>query len=180
MIKLVCHPATPGRAIDAMSVALERRPNGMITLEYSVTGDIGALRFAPEGDPERVDGLWQHSCFEMFARASCEIEYTEFNLAPSHQWAAYQFDNYREGSRKADIDQPPEIESRRMDRRFELSAQIQLPKTLIDRDLEIGLSAVIEDKSRDKSYWALVHPSQKPDFHHKDCFVLHLKAATAP
>jgi hypothetical protein len=34
----------------------------------------------------------------------------------------------------------------------------------------VGLSAVIEDTSGRKSYWALAHPPGKPDFHHEDCF----------
>jgi hypothetical protein len=32
----------------------------------------------------------------------------------------------------------------------------------------IGLAAVIEDTSGHKSYWALVHPPGKADFHHSD------------
>jgi hypothetical protein len=34
----------------------------------------------------------------------------------------------------------------------------------------LGLSALIEDTSGCKSYWALAHPPGKPDFHHADCF----------
>lgn len=39
---------------------------------------------------------------------------------------------------------------------------------------EIAISAVIEEADGAKSYWALVHPSDKPDFHHPDSFVLEL------
>jgi hypothetical protein len=35
----------------------------------------------------------------------------------------------------------------------------------------LGLSAVIEETSGHKSYWALAHPPGRPDFHHSDCFV---------
>ncbi|QLQ12045.1 MAG: hypothetical protein HZY74_00360 [Brevundimonas sp.] len=38
----------------------------------------------------------------------------------------------------------------------------------------IGLTAVIEDTDGTISYWALAHPSDKPDFHHPDSFVLEL------
>ena len=41
----------------------------------------------------------------------------------------------------------------------------------------LGLSAVIEDTSGGKSYWALAHPPGKPDFHHADCFALELPPA---
>jgi hypothetical protein len=42
--------------------------------------------------------------------------------------------------------------------------------------LRLGLAAVIEDKTGIFSYWALRHPSAKPDFHHPDSLVLELPA----
>ena len=36
------------------------------------------------------------------------------------------------------------------------------------------LAAVIEATDGSLSYWALAHPSDKPDFHHPDSFVLEL------
>lgn len=51
-----------------------------------------------------------------------------------------------------------------------LEARIDLPYGA-DR---LGLSAVIEGVDGAISYWALVHPSDKPDFHHPDSFVLDL------
>jgi hypothetical protein len=44
----------------------------------------------------------------------------------------------------------------------------------------LGLSAVIEETSGRKSYWALAHPKGKPDFHHADCFTLELAAPSRP
>jgi hypothetical protein len=41
----------------------------------------------------------------------------------------------------------------------------------------LGLSAVIEETSGRRSYWALAHPPGDADFHHSDCFVLELPAA---
>jgi hypothetical protein len=38
----------------------------------------------------------------------------------------------------------------------------------------LGLSAVIETVDGFFSYWALAHPSDKPDFHHPDSFILEL------
>ncbi len=50
----------------------------------------------------RSDGLWRHTCFEAFIRASSDIGYYELNFSPSGQWAAYQFSGYRNGMRVAD------------------------------------------------------------------------------
>lgn len=41
-------------------------------------------------------------------------------------------------------------------------------------DWRLGLSAVIEEGSGCVSYWALAHPSAKPDFHHPGSFILTL------
>lgn len=38
----------------------------------------------------------------------------------------------------------------------------------------VALSAVIEEAHGAVSYWALAHPSDKPDFHHPDSFILEL------
>ena len=42
------------------------------------------------------------------------------------------------------------------------------------RDCVSVWRAVIEDKARVLSYWALKHPAEKPDFHHADSFVVEL------
>jgi hypothetical protein len=52
-----------------------------------------------------------------------------------------------------------------------LGATIALPS---DGNWELGLSVVLEERDGTKSYWALAHPSEKPDFHHPDCFVARL------
>ena len=41
--------------------------------------------------------------------------------------------------------------------------------------LRLGLSAVIEETDGRLSYWALAHPGERPDFHHRDSFVLPLE-----
>lgn len=40
--------------------------------------------------------------------------------------------------------------------------------------LVVGVSCVLEHNGGEKSYWALSHPGQQPDFHHPDSFVLEL------
>jgi hypothetical protein len=38
----------------------------------------------------------------------------------------------------------------------------------------LGLAAIVEEASGDKSWWALAHPPGAPDFHHADCFQIDL------
>ena len=46
--------------------------------------------------------------------------------------------------------------------------------TANDEPWQLALTAVIEETSGVKSYWALRHPPGKPDFHHADGFVVEL------
>ena len=46
--------------------------------------------------------------------------------------------------------------------------------------IRMGLSAVLEDRRGRKSYWALAHASDTPDFHDPACFTAMLPASKAP
>jgi hypothetical protein len=122
-------------------------------------------------EPERTDGLWKTTCFEAFLRPLGERSYREWNFAPSGQWASYQFSDYREDMAEAEVSQPPYIRIEDNFTWWALGASIAVPA---DSNWELGLSAVLEEKDGTKSYWALAHPAEKPDFHAPDCFVAKL------
>ena len=122
-------------------------------------------------EPHRADELWKTTCFEAFLRPLGEERYREWNFAPSGDWAAYEFTGYRDGMVPAEIDADPYI---RMEDNFTwwaLGATIAVPA---DTNWQLGLSAVLEEKDGTKSYWALAHPGEKPDFHDPGCFAAHL------
>ena len=127
-------------------------------------------------DQQRFNGgdeLWRHTCFEAFVRASSGAEYYEFNFAPSTQWAAYRFSEYRSGMSVVAEAGAPSIEVQSGHNRCTLQASLKLDRlSALPRDTpwRLGLSAVVEDMSGCLSYWALTHPPGKPDFHHIDCF----------
>lgn len=168
---LISHADTPAGADIALSV-LAVRDGQRLSLRYLVTGETGKLRY-PETDlAARADGLWQATCFEAFVRTTNDFGYYEFNFSPSLQWASYLFDDYRRGMREAPI--VPIITIDDGEGRYELHVVLDLPG---NGPWTLGISAVIEEDDGRKSYWALVHPPGKPDFHHSDCFVLQLPAA---
>lgn len=116
----------------------------------------------------RADGLWRTTCFEVFAGLS-DGSYAEFNLSPSKEWAAYGFDGYRKGMR----DLAGSVEVFKVERLGDgLEVCACLNWTNWPGSRRIGLSAVIEGTDGNISYWALAHPSDKPDFHHPDSFAL--------
>jgi hypothetical protein len=178
-LALKAHPDSPCSAATRIEVDIERRQAGRLSLRYRVTGTIAGLRMPPLADPERADGLWQQTCFEVFVRPPCDVAYYEFNFAPSTLWAAYRLSGYRSGMMNAEIS-APRIGIRSGRDWFELEAGLDLGSLAgfpSHAPWRLGLSAVIEDTSGRKSYWALAHPMGDPDFHHEDCFALQLPPA---
>jgi hypothetical protein len=132
-----------------------------------------AERFViPEvSDPSRADELWKTTCFEAFLWAAGEETYREWNFAPKGNWAAYDFSGYRQDMAEAEVDSPPYI---RMEDNFTWWTVGATIAVEADKQWELGLSAVLEEKDGTKSYWALAHPSEKPDFHAAGCFAARL------
>ncbi|MGZ8998015.1 MAG: DOMON-like domain-containing protein [Allosphingosinicella sp.] len=177
---LIPHPDTPPESIRAVEVEILMTDGDDVLLRYFVYGE--GLLLPPPSSSERVDDLWQTTCFELFLGSEEGEAYYEFNFSPSSQWAAYAFRGYRKGRRDFDLSVDPHIEleseAEEADRNPDLllAAHVdlsELPAGL----LRMGLSAVIEETGGCKSYWALAHPPGPPDFHHRDCFTLKLPAA---
>jgi hypothetical protein len=148
-----------------------------LTFSYVLTGSLGELNIPPATTPSRKDELWRHTCFEAFIRAA-GVEYYEFNFAPTTHWAAYRFSGYRSGREPAEI-QAPVIAVQSDASRCILEASLRLDSLapLSDQaSWHLGLSAVIEMRNGGISYWALVHPSEAPDFHHPESFAYELSA----
>ncbi len=74
----------------------------------------------------------------------------------------------------------PRIEARSSDACYELQVSLELDhlsNLSKDATWRLGLSAVIEETSGRKSYWALAHLPGEADFHHSVCFAHELPAA---
>jgi hypothetical protein len=174
---LTPHPASICQAVTRIEVDIVREGAATLVLHYIVTGQIADLLLPPLATPARTDELWRHTCFEVFVRASPGTAYYEFNFAPSTKWAAYRFDAYRSGMRAAADISAPRVEVNTTPECYALRASLDLARFPRDGRWRLGLSAVIEETSGRKSYWALAHPPGKADFHHADCFTHELSPA---
>jgi len=177
------HRDARGTAATGIDVEVARLPSGTLELKYRVSGIISALRIPPQTAPNRSDELWRHTCFEAFIRSPQSASYYELNFSPSLQWAAYRFSGYRDGMIVVREVGPPRIEVNLHSAEFELQASLevgQLTSLPSNAAWHIGLSAVIEETSRDMSYWALAHPPGRADFHHPDCFAHTLPTTVTP
>ncbi len=177
---LKLHPDSRCSAVTRIEGEVARLRSDILLLSYAVTGNIGELQIPPVATSMRGDELWRHTCFEAFIGHSSTPEYYEFNFAPSTRWAAYRFGAYRSGMREATEIGGIPIELQSSPHRFTLRASLELDRlTGLSRNAmwRFGLSALIEEKTGAKSYWALAHPPGKPDFHHADCFDLEFSPA---
>ena len=175
---LICHPATPAPVVRSLEARISAKPDGSIDLSYCLRGDIIRLRVPEDLAPERVDQLWEHTCFEAFISVRGETGYREFNFSPSGQWAAYAFKDYRQPDEELPKIETPRIVARRFAGRLEVDVTLPplaLPLNPAKTPWEIGLSAVVEEADTvdgSHSYWALHHPCNRPDFHHRNAFAL--------
>ena len=172
---LMPYAADPASAIRQIQVRVSRPAPPRLALEYELLGDLAGVRIG-EGDrgadanPDRpTDGLWRHTCMEVFVGRATPGSYLEFNLAPTGEWAAYRFSGYRAGMAPLTGIRAPRIELRTQSDRLLLSAEVEIPADLTG-DLRLGISAVIEDAQGQLGYWALRHAGDRPDFHHPDSF----------
>ena len=170
--------------VRAVEVGVSRTPDGGLEFFYRLSGDMARLLIPSPHAGDRSDGLWEHTCFEAFITVGDDTAYREFNFSPSGQWAAYVFSDYRQPEENPLLEKVPQISTRLSAGRLELIAVIAsnaLPRSASTAQLRIGLSAVVESTDTidgNRSYWALHHPAGRPDFHHRDAFVLELPAVS--
>jgi hypothetical protein len=174
---LVPHPQTLCPAVRAIDVHLLRPSESLLRARFVVTGDVLGLAFPAAATPNRVDGLWRHTCCELFVRRAGASNYCEFNLSPSSQWAAYSFASYRHDMAAVTLDREPKIVTEFGDDTWRLDAEIHLPGELAQSatdSLAIACTMVVETTGTALAYWALAHAPGPPDFHHATGFVLRI------
>lgn len=142
----------------------------MLNVSYVIDCELARLLIPAPRPPRFVDGLWRHSCCELFVARKDEPAYREFNFSPSGEWAAYAFARYREGAPLRDEALNPGIAMHSSARELRLDASVACAAG----KLQLALSAVIEEAGGGLSYWALRHAPGEPDFHHPDAFALEL------
>ncbi|MHA6719463.1 DOMON-like domain-containing protein [Sphingomonas sp. RS6] len=155
-----------------MTCAIERQGGGL-NLVYRVSAERGVLLLPASVPAVRTDGLWRTTCMELFVGQPGE-RYAEYNFAPSGAWAAYRFAARRDGIAPLDGIDAPTI--RLVEGDAETIVSVALPQIPPDAR-RLGITAVIEERCGTRSFWALRHGGDVPDFHDPDCFVLELPPA---
>ena len=130
-------------------------------------------------NPQRRDELWRTTCAEIFVALDNEPytggPYLEFNFSPTGDWAAYRFDRTRTGMRPHvwQGDETPRIALACS--AAELTLEVQLPLAALSAGSHRVAYASVVETANDLSYWALKHPTDRPDFHHPGSFAAALE-----
>lgn len=171
-------PATEPAPV--LRAGIERR-SGRLSLRYVLGGTVRNVRLSERAsEPQRADDLWTQTCFEAFLAPAGGEAYWEINLSPSGDWNVYRFDGYRRGMQ-------PETRVTAAVTEFErascgtvtLRAAIDLaplPELALGA-LDASLAAVVQMSDGMRSYWAVAHETDRPDFHRRGSFVIRLGAA---
>ncbi len=173
-LALAPHPSAPSDAVRAIEARVARAPDGMLTLTYSLEGDVSRMRLPAPRLARRAEGLWRHTCFEAFIAPDPGPAYLELNFSPSGEWASYAFSAYRNGKAVAEDTEAPTIAVERGASGVTIDAAICLTRLRGGASARVALAAVIEESSGSLSYWALEHPPGKPDFHDPRSFALQI------
>jgi hypothetical protein len=165
---LTAHPAHPPLAVRTIEARVIGFDSNWLRLRWRIEGS-AKLVVPPFAGKGRARNLWETTCFEAFLTPEDGSAYVELNMSPSERWAAYDFASYREGMADRPFPHEPQCTIRVgtdltiFDAAVPSAGLPTLPAAL-------GLSAVIEEEGGVKSYWAMAHPPQKPDFHDAACF----------
>ncbi len=181
-VPLMPHATCGAGPVHSLSVSGTLHRSGVLTVEFQLAAELRAIRLTPSAcQPRRRDQLWRHTCFEVFARRGTQPCYCEFNISPSGDWAAYEFDAYR-GTRGDANQSPIDITVHTSGaQQIKLRARIDLraafandAASLQQTDWHLSCAAVIESTDGSLSYWAIHHPRAQPDFHDAGGFRLAL------
>ena len=174
-IELSRHPASPPLAVTVEGRCVAAADGGL-EIHFELRGDLAAIVLPAASTAERLDGLWRHTCCEVFLGHAGGPDYLEYNLSPSGAWAAYAFGAYRVPAEVPAVAAPSlrvahTAEGIRLDAHVERRALALLGDPAV---LEVGLTAVVERLQGGLSHYALHHPIDRPDFHDARGFVLRL------
>ena len=137
--------------------------------EFRFEGNISAIVLPQTTESKRMDNLWKTSCFEIFWQPIGGTYYREFNLSPSGQWAAYDFDEFREGMRDAPVDAISlSCSQSNVNGEGELVLKASIAAEL-PAPAQVALNAIVEHPDGGMQYWALAFPPGKPEFHSEAC-----------
>jgi len=154
---------------------ITRRPR-QLAIRYDLRGDLAEVMIpAPADIATRRHGLWEETCFEFFLGVKEAPQYWEFNLSPAGHWNVYRFTGYRQGMAEETALSSLPMSVRRASNSLRLALEVEVERIVsADQPLMVGITAVVKLAGGGLTYWALIHPGPRADFHRRDSFLVEL------
>jgi hypothetical protein len=168
-------PFEPDDLLLSIDGAVEYQ-QGLLDVRYVLQGDLTQVLFPPKVEsPGRKFALWEATCLEFFVAIDGRPDYWEFNLAPNGNWQVFYLSDYRSGLKdEAAINYLPLV-IQQDEQGLQLDLSIDLTCLFPpDTELAMAITAVIQAKTGEYSYWSLQHSGEEADFHRRADFVMNL------
>src|SRR5574340_137231 len=94
-VALACHPGSQSLAVGGLTASARIGGAGKLAVRFALDADMSLIVLPPPRPPAHVDGLWRHTCFELFVALPGGDAYCELDFSPSGEWAMYGFVAYR-------------------------------------------------------------------------------------
>ena len=171
---LIPYPAANIPAIEITGAII--RQDNIISIHYSVRGEIKNILLPNPSTSSRKDDLWKATCFEFFIAIPNLPEYWEFNMSPSSEWNIYHMDTYRRiGFREESAIDELQFAFKQTANEFSADISVNLHSIIrLVQNLQVNVTAIIQTKDKNETYWSLAHPSQQADFHLKESFIINI------
>ena len=165
-----------GAAKIAIAGSVSRQGN-QLQVTYQLEDPLSLVALPIKNDnPERRHELWRTTCLEFFLGVVGTNRYWEVNLSPAGHWNCYRFEEYRQGMQEEGaiaMQASGGIAALPLTQSGEVVATVELGAIIRAHEpLELGVTAVVEDRQGTLSYWAIAHTGPEADFHRRDSFTL--------
>ena len=172
---------TAGFTLTPFTWPQERRPaltgklaiaDGILRVEYHLSGLDGPACFPPtSANPARRLQLWRHTCFELLWGPLRHPNYWELNASPAGHWNILAFAGYRRGLME-ETRIGARIRAQRRPHGFSLSCSIPVAALGYPGPYRFAAAAILRMADGQRTFWAVRHPGEAPDFHHPLSFTL--------
>ncbi|MFW7380961.1 MAG: hypothetical protein ACOH5I_19250 [Oligoflexus sp.] len=155
------------RCQSKISGSLVQKDSQLI-IRYAIDAAPASLLWPePTGQAEFRDLLWQGTCLEVFYAKPSSPGYIEWNFSPAGHWACYQFVDYRTGQKRL-TERRAVIKSGKQGNHYWLESHVPIEE---ERPLDWNICVILQD-AQAQSFWSLLHPGGKPDFHDRRGFII--------
>ena len=146
--------------------------NDTLRIEYDLSGLNRPVDLpAPSPNPARRLQLWRHTCFELLWGPIHHPNYWELNASPAGHWNILALADYRRGMTE-ERRIAARIRTQRRPQGLSLSCTVPVAALEPLGPYRLAPAAIIRLADGQRTFWAMHHPGDAPDFHHPSSFTL--------